>query len=85
MRAQADSDAGVGSSYVSTGHLPPAERVQALVAAAHARFAANDEGANSRSTRRWPRCRRDLFGVCVVGAERRGLRRRRRRATSSRS
>ena len=36
-----------GAPFVSTGRLPMAEMVQALVDEAHARFKDNDEGNNA--------------------------------------
>jgi glutaminase len=58
-----------GDVYVSTGHLPPATDVAALVAEAHARFAAHDEGEVSRVYPALARAPRDLFGLCVAGAD----------------
>jgi hypothetical protein len=49
--------------YVSTGRLPPAERVGALVADAHERFRANTTGRSRPSTRR----SRDDAGNSVKG------------------
>ncbi|MGD9959471.1 glutaminase A [Nocardioides sp.] len=52
--------------YVSTGHLPSADRVQLLVDEAHERFASTTEGHNSTV---YPALRDvppDLFGICVV-------------------
>jgi glutaminase len=54
---------------VSTGQLPPSERVRALVDAAHARFKTNDEGANASHYPALADVPRDLFGVCVAGAD----------------
>jgi glutaminase len=54
------------ASFVSTGHLPPAERVCELVAEAHRRFQANTDGKNSTVYPALARVRADLFGVCVV-------------------
>jgi len=67
MSANSPSEASARTPYVSTGHLPPAERVKALVDEAHQRFAANDEGKNSEVYPVLARARRDLFGICVVG------------------
>src|SRR4030081_45697 len=67
MRAQADSDAGAGPSYVSTGHLPDADLVTALVAEAHARYRSNSEGENSQVYPALAAVPSELFGVCVVG------------------
>src|SRR4051794_8995219 len=56
-------------AYVSTGHLPPPEEVAALVAEAHERYLAVDEGevadyipALAAASPKW-------FGVSVVGIE----------------
>ena len=67
MRAQGDRDAGTESSYVSTGHLPDADLVTALVAEAHARYRSNSEGANSQVYPALAAVPSELFGVCVVG------------------
>src|SRR3974390_2996207 len=55
------------SWYVSTGRLPPPERITKLVAEAHKRFKSNAEGKNSAVYPALARVRSDLFGVCVVG------------------
>jgi glutaminase len=67
MRTRAESDAGVGSPYVSTGHLPSPELVAALVAEAHARYKSNTEGENSQAYPVLAAVPSGLFGVCVVG------------------
>lgn len=53
--------------YISTGHLPPPDRAQALVNEAYARFRVNDQGANASYYPALARVPRDLFGVCIVG------------------
>lgn len=53
--------------FVSTGQLPPPERVQELVEEAHRRYAAHGEGANSTIYPALERVPSDLFGICVVG------------------
>ena len=53
--------------YISTGHLPPAELVTALVAEAYERFKSNTEGANSQVYPAMARVPSDLFGICMVG------------------
>src|SRR5262245_39393701 len=55
------------SPYVSTGHLPPPERVRDMVAEAYRRFKVNTEGANSQVYPALARVRTSLFGICVVG------------------
>ena len=54
------------ASCISTGHLPPAQRVQALVADAHARFQAVDDGQVADYIPALAAAPRGLFGVCVV-------------------
>jgi glutaminase len=54
--------------YVSTGHLPPADRVKALVDDAYQRFQSNAEGENSTVYPALARAPRDQFGICVAGA-----------------
>ncbi len=54
-------------AYVSTGHLPSPDEVQALVDEAYARFKANTDGQNSQVYPALARAPRDLFGICVVG------------------
>src|SRR5262249_17430214 len=56
-------------SYVSTGQLPPADRVKGLVAEAHKRFQSNDDGQNSQVYPALARVPGHLFGICVVGTE----------------
>jgi glutaminase len=56
-------------AHVSTGQLPPDERVRGLVAEAHARFAAVDEGAVSAVYPALAEVPRHLFGVCVAGID----------------
>ncbi|MBR1192424.1 glutaminase A [Bradyrhizobium sp. AUGA SZCCT0160] len=53
--------------YVSTGHLPEPETVQALVSEAQRRFKSNSDGENSQVYPALARIPSDLFGVCVVG------------------
>ena len=47
MKSDAQVDAAAAPPYVSTGHLPPPERVRALVAAAYERFKSNEDGKNA--------------------------------------
>lgn len=54
------------TAYVSTGHLPSAERVQALVDEAYARFKTNDGGENASHYPALARVPRDLFGICMA-------------------
>ena len=55
------------AAYVSTGHLPPAERVAQAVALAHERFHGHAEGRNSDVYPALQRTPPDLFGICVAG------------------
>lgn len=61
-----DDSPDAGASYVSTGHLPPANEVQALVDEAHRRYQANSAGQNSAVYPALAAMPPDLFGVCVV-------------------
>jgi glutaminase len=54
-------------AYVSTGCLPPPERIRRLVAEAHARFRSNAEGKNADVYPALEAVPSDLFGVCVAG------------------
>jgi glutaminase len=58
---------GEGRPFVSTGRLPEAAQVQALVDEAHARFRGCDDGAVSDVYPALARVRDDLFAVCVAG------------------
>ena len=55
--------------HVSTGSLPPPERVRALVHAAYARFKDDDEGENAAYYPALARVPRGLFGICVAGTD----------------
>jgi glutaminase len=57
----------VKTAYVSTGHLPSPELVQALVAEAHERYKSVAEGKNSEVYPALARVPSELFGICVVG------------------
>lgn len=59
--------ASFDASCVSTGRLPPPERVSALVAEAYQRARDNTEGENAQVYPALARIPSDLFGVCVVG------------------
>ncbi|WP_270937150.1 glutaminase A [Falsiroseomonas oryzae] len=59
---------GEQGDFVSTGRLPTPDEVQALVDAAHARFASHAEGDVSRVYPALARVPAGLFGICVVGA-----------------
>jgi glutaminase len=58
---------GEGAPYVSTGSLPTAELVQALVAEAYERYRSNCEGATSDVYPALSGVTPELFGICVVG------------------
>ncbi len=55
-------------SPVSTGHLPPSERVRALVAEAYERFRSVNDGKNADYIPALSKVPSELFGVCVVGS-----------------
>lgn len=52
--------------YVSTGTLPAAPQVQALVAEAYERFRTNADGHNSTVYPALARAPRDRFGICIT-------------------
>ena len=54
-------------SFVSTGSLPSADRVQGLVDEAHERFRQDNAGANSTVYPALAEVARELFGICVAG------------------
>ena len=56
-------------SYVSTGHLPPSDRIAALVEEAHEHFRPNCEGRRSSVYPSLATAREDLFGICVVATD----------------
>jgi glutaminase len=56
-------------SPISTGHLPSAERVRALVSEAHTCFKRNDDGRTADYYPALAAVPRDLFGVCVAGID----------------
>lgn len=53
-------------SFVSTGHLPDAARVQSLVSPAYERSRSNADGTNATMYPAPARVPDSLFGVCVV-------------------
>ena len=53
-------------SYVSTGHLPSPDVLQALVREAYERYKANTEGHTSAVYPALTAVPRDLFGICLV-------------------
>ncbi len=55
--------------FVSTGHLPVAERVRELVDTAYEQFRSNDEGALSQVYPALAAVPSTLFGICVVGTD----------------
>jgi glutaminase len=67
MNSRLSTDEAVGTSYVSTGHLPPTELVRTLVDEAHERYKSTAEGKNSQVYPALARVPSDLFGICVVG------------------
>jgi glutaminase len=67
MNTQLDVDEATQTLFVSTGRLPPVERVRTLVAEAHERYKSTAEGNNSEVYPALAEVPSDLFGVCVVG------------------
>lgn len=62
-----DGDETETFAHVSTGSLPSAEQVTALINAAHARYRGNDGGAVSQVYPALARMPAELFGICVAG------------------
>ena len=62
------AEESIVAPYVSTGHLPPDDRVIELVAGAYQRFKAIRDGQNSQVYPALAEVRSDLFGICMVGA-----------------
>ena len=56
-------------SYVSTGHLPPPDRIAALVEEAYEKFKSNREGQRSSVYPSLAAAREELLGLCVVGTD----------------
>ena len=69
MNTPASAEDPADYSYVSTGHLPPAEDIVRLVDAAHARFKSNTDGQNSQVYPALADVPSQLFGICVVGTD----------------
>jgi len=65
MESSMDKSAALAA--VSTGHLPPADRVRALVEQAYTRFKSDKNGKNSQVYPALARVPSELFGICVVG------------------
>ncbi|MBC8162524.1 MAG: glutaminase A [Roseiflexaceae bacterium] len=62
-------EASTSPSPVSTGRLPPSERVRSLMYAAHDRFKSHDAGQNAQYYPALAEVPRDLFGICVAGTD----------------
>ncbi len=58
-----------GGPYVSTGRLPPANRIRELVVEAYETYRANRDGLNSQVYPALARVAPELFGICVVGTD----------------
>jgi glutaminase len=56
----------ISTSPVSTGHLPPSDRVSVLIAEAYNRFKSVDEGNVADYIPALAQVPRDLFGLCIV-------------------
>src|SRR5690242_18205537 len=69
MATHLESEGPTGPAYVDTGHLPPAERVRALVAEAYEQFRSVDEGENAAYIQALAQVPRALFGVCVAAVD----------------
>ena len=62
-----EADRELEPALVSTGSLPTAAQVEALVAEAHARYREDADGATSSVYPALARADPGLFGVCVIG------------------
>lgn len=67
MSSDRPAEASLESPYVSTGRLPSAHVVQALVSEAHEFFRTNRDGKVSDIYPELANAPQDLFGLCVVG------------------
>jgi glutaminase len=63
-----DATDWVSRPFISTGHLPDAATVEALLTEAHERFASNTEGVNSDVYPALTRVAPGLFGICLAAA-----------------
>lgn len=66
MNTAASVDTNSSSSLVSTGHLPPPDRVQSLVDEAYNRFRSIDTGQVADYIPALAKVDPELFGLCVV-------------------
>jgi glutaminase len=62
-----EADRALEPALVSTGSLPTAAQVEALVAEAHERYREDASGATSSVYPALARADPGLFGVCVIG------------------
>jgi glutaminase len=67
MLTELEIDQTTAQSSISTGRLPPAPEVSAMVTQAYACYKSLDEGRVADYIPALARAARDLFGVCVVG------------------
>jgi len=63
------SGESIQSMPISTGHLPPADRVQTLLNSVYEQLKTNDEGQNASHYPALARVPRELFGLCMVSNE----------------
>ncbi len=69
MKEQNQTDQSIKQIPISTGHLPPADCVQALLDSAYDQLKSNDEGQNASYYPALARVPRELFGICMVSTE----------------
>jgi glutaminase len=67
MSRRRESDQRAAPRFVSTGDLPHAEIVGALLTEAHELYGSNTDGSSSQVYPALARVPTDLFGICVVG------------------
>ncbi len=69
MHTSVPADKASDLSRVSTGQLPPADEVRALVNEAYALYKSTDEGKVADYIPALAKVSRELFGVCVVSVD----------------
>lgn len=68
MYTRIEIDEAAALARLTTGHLPPAEEVKALVNEAYERYKSLAEGEVADYIPALARAPRELFGICIVGA-----------------
>jgi len=66
MSGRMQTDTAIEAPHVSTGRLPSADKIKALIAGAHARYKSNTEAENSQVYPALARVPGQPFGICMV-------------------